>query len=162
VVLLIVKYKLPDMKQRIIWVFMVFLMATCQGGRNDGKSQVDDFGSVYPPDMHTSQISLDYHGVYVGVLPCADCEGIHTEVRLYDDDTYLVISRYMGKDDLSTHENEGVFSWNEAGNTITLEGLEPPNQFFVGENHLIRLDRQGQRITGDLADDYILEKKQDL
>ncbi|HSH50375.1 MAG TPA: copper resistance protein NlpE N-terminal domain-containing protein, partial [Bacteroidales bacterium] len=32
----------------------------------------------YPPDMHTSEISLDWQGTYKGVLPCADCPGIET------------------------------------------------------------------------------------
>ena len=36
-------------------------------------------------DMHNAENSLDIAGVYKGVLPCADCEGIETTIVLKDD-----------------------------------------------------------------------------
>lgn len=50
---------------------------------------------------------------------------------------------------------------NEAGNTITFDGLQnQPNQYFVGENTLTQLDMNGNKITGNLASNYILQKQQ--
>ncbi|GGD94473.1 copper resistance protein NlpE [Planktosalinus lacus] len=40
------------------------------------------------PDISTSENSLDWHGTYQGILPCADCEGIQTEVTLHDNNTH--------------------------------------------------------------------------
>lgn len=40
-------------------------------------------------DMHTSETSLDWAGVYEGTLPCADCEGIHTLIELHEDKSYV-------------------------------------------------------------------------
>jgi heat shock protein HslJ len=52
----------------------------------------------------------------------------------------------------------GKFTWNEAGNTITLSGSAAPNQYFVGENALFHLDTDGKRIEDDLVDKYRLNK----
>lgn len=109
---------------------------------------------------HTSQTSLDWSGMYKGVVPCADCEGIETTVVLNADQTYLLRTAYLGKPDAMASEKTGAFTWNTAGNTVVLSGLEnTPNQYFVGENQLIQLDLAGNKITGDLAQKYVLVKQ---
>jgi heat shock protein HslJ len=67
----------------------------------------------------------------------------------------------LGKDD-RVFERQGTFVWEESGNVIFLKGLsEGPNRYHVGENLLFQLDKQGQKITGDLAENYILRKVAD-
>lgn len=105
---------------------------------------------------HNARISLDWAGTYRGVLPCADCEGIKTVVTLDANGTYQTQSQYLGKgDDVSVEK--GAFTWSAAGNTIML-GKTDPEQYFVGENRLIRLAMDGSRITGAIADRFILLK----
>ncbi len=119
-------------------------------------------GSDVGPDGHTSQNSLDWAGIYRGVIPCADCEGIQTELRLNQDMTYTVSTRYLGKDS-SIFSVNGSFAWDQAGNKITLANLDRDlvsNSYLVGENRLFKLDMQGNKIEGDLAGHYILEKDQ--
>ncbi len=114
------------------------------------------------PDGHNSKNSLDWTGVYRGVIPCADCEGIQTEIRLNQDMTYTVSTRYLGKDS-SIFSANGSFEWDQSGNKITLANLDKDlmtNRYLVGENRLFQLDMQGNKIVGDLADQYILEKDQ--
>jgi heat shock protein HslJ len=104
---------------------------------------------------------LDWDGTYSGVVPCADCEGIETSITLGRDLSYLVKTRYLGKDD-KVFEREGAFTWNEEGNAVTLKGnADGPDRYLVGENVLIQLDKQGNRITGDLAAKYVLRKTTD-
>jgi copper homeostasis protein (lipoprotein) len=111
-----------------------------------------------PPDMHTSQTSLDWHGTYAGVVPCADCAGIETFITINEDLSYHVRTRYLGKDD-RVFEHQGSFTWEESGNVIHLKDFsEGPDRYHVGENLLFQLDKQGERITGDLAEKYILRK----
>lgn len=50
-------------------------------------------------DSHNSQNSLDWQVTYKGITPCADCEGIETEVVLNKDLTYLIKTKYLGKGD---------------------------------------------------------------
>jgi uncharacterized lipoprotein NlpE involved in copper resistance len=109
-------------------------------------------------DSHTSANSLDIEGTYVGILPCADCEGIKIEIRLNKDLTYIQRSRYIGKEG-KINENRGSYTWNSEGNTITLTGIKnAPSQYLVGENTLTQLDMTGNKITGKLAEKYILRK----
>lgn len=109
-------------------------------------------------DMHNAQISLDWNGSYKGITPCADCEGIETEVILNKDMTYVIKTKYKGKDD-KTFEEKGNFNWDKKGSIVILEGLKDrSNQFFVGENTLTQLDMDGKKVIGELADNYILRK----
>lgn len=111
-------------------------------------------------DTHTAQNSLDWQGIYKGLLPCADCEGIETSLSLQDDLSYTLRTKYSGKDE-TANEVSGKFEWNTNGNTITLNGINPqeqPSQYFVGENKLIQLDLEGKKIEGELASNYELAK----
>lgn len=109
-------------------------------------------------DRHTSKISLSWTGTYKGVLPCADCEGIETTLRVNNDSTFHLINYYLGKKSDSV-ETFGSFSWNEEENTIILNNISNnPNKYFIGENSLLQLDLEGNLISGELADKYILKK----
>lgn len=112
------------------------------------------------PAADNSRTSLDWHGVYTGVLPCADCEGMETMLRINEDMTYVLETTYLGKSN-EIHAQKGTFSWNDAGNTIALSSLDPNEKlatYAVGENKLTQLDREGKAITGDLESKYILTK----
>ena len=109
-------------------------------------------------DGHNSRISVDWNGIYKGTIPCADCEGIQTELTLMEDGSFERRTTYLGKDG-ETRSDKGNFTWNDAGSAVTL-ALEDgeTQQYQVGENMLFHLDREGNRITGDLAENYILMK----
>lgn len=108
-----------------------------------------------PDPAHNSRLSLDWPGTYRGILPCADCEGIETVITLMEDGTYIRSLRYLGRDD-AYRRDHGRFEWNGAGSGIALAAGGQAYQ--VGENRLFHLDRDGQRIEGDLADRYVLAK----
>ena len=60
-------------------------------------------------DTHNSQNSLDWQGTYKGITPCADCDGIETELVLNKDLTYVIKTKYLGKGDGKTLEESGNF-----------------------------------------------------
>lgn len=110
-------------------------------------------------DGHTAANSLDWSGTYQGIVPCADCEGILTVVTLRKDMTYAFSAAYLGKPGKPI-EIAGTFSWNDAGNTVILAGLENrPNKYFVGERHLLQLDMKGNKIEGASASLYRLQQQ---
>lgn len=115
-----------------------------------------DAGAPAADAAHNARNALDWAGAYRGVLPCADCGGIETLVVLSPNGTYRAQSRYLGKPGEPVAE-QGRFTWNAAGDTITLAG-DPPARYFVGENRLVRLALDGSRITGALAENYVLAK----
>ena len=113
--------------------------------------------------IHTgdnSETSLDWDGVYVGTTPCANCEGLETELTLGKDKTFVLKTKYIGKGAEKNNTEKGTFSWDGSGSVIVLNGLEhKPNQYKVGENHLVQMDMQGKIVEGSLASKYILQKK---
>ncbi len=135
-------------------------MLACQDSRpgRGAAQETTDAEDARPPDMHTSRIALDYHGVYQGVLPCADCEGIRTTLRLDEDGHYQVSQVYLGKNGEQEFLSSGEYQWDDSGQVIALMGEEEPRQYFVGENVLWKLDGEGRRIGGDLRDLYSLRK----
>ncbi|MFV0595808.1 copper resistance protein NlpE [Shewanella sp.] len=102
-----------------------------------------------------SQNALDWPGEYVGVLPCASCEGIETTLTLQADNSFQLKSIYLGKDE-SIFKVVGKFDWDKSGSKIT---LSDGSKYHVGENQLFMLDMEGNRVSGELAEHYILKKK---
>lgn len=114
------------------------------------------------PDPHNSANTLDWNGTYKNTMPCADCSGTITEITLDTARKYTIKKTYLDKgvQGGTGTEESGNFTWNRAGNTITLLGIKnQPNQFFVGENRLWELDKDGNKITGNDADKYVLNKQ---
>lgn len=112
------------------------------------------------PVGDNSQTSLDWNGIYEGTLPCADCEGIYTIIELNLDKSFVMSNEYLGKKDNSKRETKGSFEWDNTGSNITLiDAGNVTKHFKVGENRLFALDQDGQMITGELANLYILIKK---
>ena len=109
-------------------------------------------------DEHNSRNSLDWNGTYQGTVPCADCEGVKTRLTLMESGDFDRTRTFLGKEE-GSRSDSGTFEWNEAGSEITLSPDEgEPQSYQVGENRLFQLDREGNRITGDLADNYVLLK----
>lgn len=108
-----------------------------------------------------SMNSVDWPGTYFATLPCASCEGIETWVTLKMDGTFELKTHHMGLNDDRDEIFTGKFTWDETGSNVTLNGLigGAPGKYKVGENQIWHLDRDGNRIEGDLADRYILKKQ---
>lgn len=111
-------------------------------------------------DTHTSKNSLDWSGTYQGIIPSADSMGMETKLILNEDKTYCLKTTYQGKSKTIFKQN-GAFKWNNSGNGITLYVDDKPlrnHQYFIIENGLIKLDRNGEKISGKLKDNYKLVK----
>lgn len=132
-------------------LFAIVLLVSCQN-QTVKKNEAND-------TAHNAKNSLDYIGTYKGILPCADCHGLETELVINENSTFSLKTKYQGKGD-KVYVQKGNFSWNKKGTTIILtEVRNAPNQYFVGENTLTQLDIYGKKITGSLADEYILSKQ---
>lgn len=142
-------------------ILVAMVLASCNTNPTseaDTDSTVTAKTETTTDDGHTSQNSLNYVGAHSGVLPCADCEGIRTEITLNQNEIYTKRITYLGKADNNFFEEKGNYTWNTAGRQITLEGQGIPNQYLVGENTLTQLDTKGRKIEGNLAALYMLKK----
>ncbi|MCA1756310.1 MAG: copper resistance protein NlpE N-terminal domain-containing protein [Bacteroidales bacterium] len=146
------------MKSRpvIAAAILVALITSSCGSGNRSRQE----NGAETPTGDNSMVSLDWNGIYTGIIPCADCEGIQTLIRLNDDLSYIWKSRYLGKDE-TIFGTTGNFIWSDDGGTITLiDNIEDQSgpSWLVGENILFMPDDDGNRITGELAEMYRLKK----
>lgn len=152
------------MKKSIIALSLasIFLVACSKADNKNNQEQTPTAASeaVAVDSAHTAENSLDWNGTYKGVLPCADCEGIETELELNADKTYELKETYLGKGDGKAFESKGSFQF-DANNTsvIELDKTGDNRKYFVAEGYLKALDMEGNEITGDLAEKYELKKE---
>lgn len=134
----------------MVSLFVVVLLSACQ--QTTGHKTIID--------EHASQNALDWAGVYSGTIPCASCPGIKTRIVIQEDGQFSKETHYL--------DNPGVFTetgqivWDNTGRNITLsvDGSDEVNHYWVVENALVQLDQQQQKITGDIASHYRLQKTQ--
>lgn len=152
------------MKNLFVMITAITFLYSCGGNSQkdkevEEKASVSEFSDIAKnvSDEHNAKKSLDYQGTYTGKLPSASGEGMVITITLTDS-TYLKKTEYVNKKG-STFEEKGKYRWDDKGNTIILDGIkDAPNQYFVGENTLTQLDLDGNKITGETADLYILKK----
>ncbi|GEM_PF-5442202 len=95
---------------------------------------------------HSARQSLDWDGSYFGTLQCK--HGLtDTRLTLSEDGTYHMWTMHKG-DPLSTNREEGRFSWDWAGNEITLRDGGKPKRYHVTENALEVLNKKGKKREG--------------
>lgn len=140
---------------------LIIALGSCKPKKTSGEpTEAEDAveASTPAPDGHNSRISLDWNGTYKGVLPCADCEGIKTSLTLMESGEFRRTLTYLGREEAGSTET-GTFEWDADGATVTIHpGEGEPQSYQVGENRLFHLDREGNRISGDLAENYVLVK----
>ena len=104
----------------------------------------------------------NWAGTYSGIIPCADCPGIETQITLNTDNTYQIRRKYQDKAE-DVFQTSGIFQWNADKSIITLGNLNAaqfPTMYKLGKGSLIQLDLNGNVITGNLAQNYVLTKVQ--
>lgn len=155
------------MKKSLI-TLSLFAIASITISCNEAKEEtvIEEVKEVIKTDglaadnAHNSMNSLDWEGTYTGTLPCASCEGIETELVLNYDNTYKLVRNYLGGNDALEEEESGTFTWTEDGSTVILNNKsDSANHYKVGEGMIWLLDSDGNQVSGELADHYILKKK---
>ncbi|MFI3185024.1 MAG: copper resistance protein NlpE [Methylococcaceae bacterium] len=112
-------------------------------------------------DTQHTEKSLEWPGIYYGFIPCADCKGVKTTLALNKNNTYLLITQYVGRSEREFVE-KGKFALGDKSNTIVLtpRNGSTTQQYLVGENSLVQLDNNGNRVSGELANRYILRRSE--
>jgi copper homeostasis protein (lipoprotein) len=110
---------------------------------------------------HHEGKQLNLSGLYLGFFPCADCQGVRTTLALNKNDTYVLMSIYVGKSDREFVE-KGKFTLDTAANKLILtprKGSTTTQHYLIDGDTLIKLDENGERITQNNADGYVLKRK---
>lgn len=144
---------------------IVALLAISCADENAGKTNEDAKGydtaaKVQSPDSLATAAPPLIMSTYSGVLPCADCDGQEIILTLMSDSSYRKRTLYAGKKASGPGSNEFVDTgkWVMQGDTLVLDSKEAPGRYVKAQDDLIQLDKKGQRITGKLADKYVLKR----
>ncbi|MBR5436689.1 MAG: copper resistance protein NlpE N-terminal domain-containing protein [Muribaculaceae bacterium] len=143
-------------KKLFMFVCSCALLTACSN--SEKKSGEADAASVEVTDMHNAEISLDYEGTYKGVFPAADCPGIETTLTLNADKTFALHQVYIDQKD-GTFDEKGTYTVEGDLLTLQVEGTEISYYYKVEENRLRLLDADKNEVTGELAENYILNKE---
>lgn len=160
-------------KQKVLLapIMAAFLFTACNNTGNNQESSneeeetqalLENLDSVDDPTLgsENSENALDWAGTYEGTLPCEDCPGIKVELKINSDETYALHQELLETDMKGTET--GTFTWDEEGGIITLKNQDGREDLYqLGENQIIRLDPNGNRVQGELADQYVLKKTAD-
>ncbi|QIL76352.1 MULTISPECIES: copper resistance protein NlpE [Hymenobacter] len=98
-------------------------------------------------------------GIYQGLLPCADCAGIETVLYLYPDSTYMERRTYLDQPKEGNNDQVSSGRWAQVSANLvrlTRRSAAGPTDYRMRPRALQQLDLDGQEITGDLAERYVL------
>jgi uncharacterized lipoprotein NlpE involved in copper resistance len=104
-------------------------------------------------DAAITVAGISLPATFMGVLPCADCEGIDTTLTLDAAFRYRLRSRYLGKPaGEDTFVEAGRFAVSDAGTRLALYGPTAGTVIFAVQapDQLTRLDTRGEPIASRL------------
>lgn len=89
---------------------------------------------------------------FLGVLPCADCQGIEHHLDVMPDRSYVLRTRYLGKPDVPVDDDIGSWAVSSDGITLALKGGREAPMFFSIEDAdtLRKMDLAGRPIESEL------------
>ncbi|MET0243439.1 MAG: copper resistance protein NlpE [Flavitalea sp.] len=146
------------MKKLLIISTAIVLFTACTESGEKENNATEQSADTTPKSS-----PVDYQHVisaaYMGVTPCADCDGIETRVTLFADTSFQLVMNYLGKNPKDTAglnvSEQGKFKM--INDTLQFEGIK--SKFIKNDTALIQLDSDGKIITGPLADKFILKKQ---
>jgi copper homeostasis protein (lipoprotein) len=125
--------EMPMRLSRTLRTVALLVLATAALAGCSRSSDPDPAAASAGPDQSAPPLAEDFERTWLGVLPCADCDGIQTRLVLRGEDgarRYLLEETYLGVEGDNAFVQEG--EWTEE--TLALEGVDTP---------VYRLDPQG-------------------
>src|SRR5436190_19861441 len=98
------------MKKYTLLLLLVVIASCQQKSKNETELKTDSIKNAVAISNNAKN-TLDYIGTYKGILPCADCKGLDTEIAINENGTFCIKTKYEGKGD-KIFELKGNFTWN--------------------------------------------------
>lgn len=138
----------------LLAVTMIIVTSGCFGhGKKNRQRENNSITGV------VNSRNKDYYGIYEGILPCADCSGIKTTLRINSDTTYDLQSEFLGEEN-RIFEESGVY--NMIGENI-IELVTPSSgvktYYKILDDAVVLSDSMGTFSNGRLAEQYVLKRQ---
>ncbi len=113
---------------------VLVMLASCQGNPQEEKT---------PVGMETEETTgaTQWVGLYADTLPCADCPGIHTQLDLRADSTYIMRDSYLDRDTIAYGT---IGQWTVSGKMLTLSTADIPMKWKLEGDKLERRAADGE------------------
>ncbi|UKJ06494.1 copper resistance protein NlpE [Solitalea lacus] len=161
------------MKYYFLVFWGVIFLSSCQSNlkQKAAEASADSIESLMDSIEDDDSITLEKPKnmlmAYTGILPCADCRGLQTELELYSDNTFVLKETYMGKGDGKPFVTNGKYNTvkgfeDDVDATLYVInfGKVDKERYFVRlseKDELLMLDKDRKRIDSKL--NYILSKR---
>jgi uncharacterized lipoprotein NlpE involved in copper resistance len=130
-----------------------FFQISCNSGSEKVSDHVENSSA-----QQESQLK-NFSGKFSGVTPCADCPGIETTVVFKHDSVFTETLNYLERN--VSFSDTGKWSVGDKIITVTFPGKSIERYFLIkSDSTLSMLDADQKEIDGNLADTYILKRKE--
>ncbi len=155
------------MKIVLPFFFALALLTGCQSSSTketptDADTTTATDATEVDPDT-TGQVPgapAGWAGTYAGQLPCADCEGIQTELTLSATGEYTLRRTYLGKANQQPVREQGTWKASDGNAGVVLDDAKPDKRTeyrFTDGNTLKLVGRDGKELDSTL--NYSLTKQ---
>lgn len=138
-------------------IFLIFLAVLILQFSNSCGSKKIETSKDSAIDKHVANNSLDWQGVYTGILPCKDCKGIQTLLILKNDLSYKLQSKHISNS-YKINYKSGKFNWCNNEMSIEIKDSLNPLYFWITENLIIK-SKSCKDIPSDDTNDSLVLKK---
>jgi len=107
--------------------------------------------------IEQSLLDTIFCSTFEGIIPCPDCPGIETAIRIYRDSTISRTVYYQGKNALPETK---VGTW-KLRDSVFAASFDREKLFYRLKNYdrILRVGSDLKEVTGPFANDYILHKR---
>ena len=98
--------------------------------------------------------------IYLGKVPCPDCDYIETIIEFKKKQRYLVSRRYVGKENFIQFEDDGYYNWIADGTIVHLVNFDGPSYYKVEVERLYQLNDDLSFHSGPNAYEYVFYKNE--
>lgn len=137
-----------------LFAALLGILSACGGGNKQPAVDSTAASVSDSPYANISSPAAKVAGSYQGTLPCADCPGIDYQISLYDNSRYEELMVYRDRNNNRASIDTGM--WKLENDSIIILARREKQKFLFEDGKLYQLDQEGKRITGALADNYIL------
>jgi hypothetical protein len=131
--------KIPFIIFSLMLTMIISFFGACTGTKKPAPHIPDSQISQNPPDIHTTEESVDWGGIYTGTIPEANGPDIKYEITLNYDQTFKMLYKYLDRPDKELNQ-EGSFEWDKTGSMIILDVKDLPRFYMVGERSLLQME----------------------
>ena len=144
----------------LLLLVAVLGLAGCERDAATDAADADADDAVAAPADAPFEAGVDFERTWLGVLPCADCDGIQTRLQLVragDERTYALEETYLGAEGDAVFRQEGrwveepVDGVDDGGAGYRLDPGSPASRRYLlrPDGALDQLDGRGRLLDGD-------------